>query len=93
MSNFGRVCTGRFHGAILASMLKIPFTAYPSNTHKIIGMMEDMGLEDLYFRTREEALFNMPLKFSDKQWTNLNKYTSDASVKIEESFNWIDDLF
>lgn len=43
MSEYKRVVTGRFHGVCLAMMWGMPFTAYPSNTHKIIGMLEDIG--------------------------------------------------
>jgi hypothetical protein len=39
----GLVHTGRFHGCILCIKHGTPFIAYPSNSHKIEGLMKDLG--------------------------------------------------
>ena len=35
--------TGRFHGLMAALKTRTPFAAYPSNTHKINGVLETLG--------------------------------------------------
>lgn len=39
------VVTGRFHMVCLALSLGVPVVAFPSNTHKIQGMLTDAGLD------------------------------------------------
>jgi len=59
MSQMGsayKVCTGRFHAACLAMLWGMPFSAYPSNTYKTEGMMNDAGCLHLYKNNQEEAL-------------------------------------
>lgn len=46
------VVTGRFHGACLALLAGVPFVAVPSNTHKIEGLVADVGLEPERFLCR-----------------------------------------
>ena len=55
-----RLSTGRFHGALIAASLRVPFTAWPSNTHKTLGLMQDMGLEHNFYNTRQEAIAAVP---------------------------------
>lgn len=41
------VVGGRFHPTILAALVGTPFVAVPSNTHKMSGIMEQMGTREL----------------------------------------------
>jgi polysaccharide pyruvyl transferase WcaK-like protein len=47
--------TGRHHGICLAIVARVPFVALGSNTYKIEGMLEMLGLERLYCETLEEV--------------------------------------
>jgi hypothetical protein len=53
------LCTGRFHGVCMALKWGVPFSAFPSNTHKTLGMMTDAGCSHLYFETQDEAMENI----------------------------------
>ena len=80
----GVVC-GRFHAVAACAVLGIPFSAYSSNTHKIEGMMEDMGVGHLCFKTKAEALANVPDTFD----SNIVFYSSLARDSIHKMFNTI----
>ena len=56
MGSAAKVCTGRFHGACLAMLWGMPFSAYPSNTHKTEGMLIDAGCSHLFKPSKQEAL-------------------------------------
>jgi len=79
------LCTGRFHGACMALKWGMPFSAYPSNTHKTLGMMTDAGCPHLYFETQEEAEENI-------QPFDGSEYVANARIKIEKMFDRICDL-
>lgn len=89
---FGRVCTGRFHGISLAAAYEMPFSAYPSNTNKSKGVMTDIGIPELFFKTREEALLNIPKEFSTDQLRRIRNYFAEAKVKTEALFDDIDKI-
>ena len=46
--------TGRFHGVVFATIAGTPFLAFPSNSHKIEGLLKDMGCEDLLIKSFKE---------------------------------------
>lgn len=83
-----RMCCGRFHAVAACAVLGIPFSAWPSNTHKIVGMMEDMGIEHYHFRTKEEALAHVPTDFN----SNIVLYVEDAKLKIHKLFERLEDF-
>lgn len=83
LSNYRRICTGRFHGVVFCSILGIPFSAYNGNTHKIRGICADMGVESRYFVDRKQALQHIPTTPPD----SVLKYTMSAKGKIEQMFN------
>lgn len=76
------IVTGRFHGAVFCAMLGIPFSCYPSNTHKIQGLCKDMGIEEHYHLNKATAMHNCPKKIND----NVRKYIQTASVSIHNMF-------
>lgn len=86
MSNYSRVCTGRHHGVCVAASLGIPFSAWPSNTHKIYGMMNDMGVPHHHYTTKNEAVKNVPTNFDIK----IKQYVKEAKEKI---INFFDNLY
>ena len=80
---YKRICSGRHHGVAVSAMLKRPFSAWPSNTHKIQGMMTDMGVFENFFKTQKEALNNVPTVFDE----NISRYTEQAKIDIERMFD------
>ena len=57
---YKRLCVGRFHGAVAAACLGIPFSTWPSNTHKIQGLMKDMGVSHHHYDNKKDAMANVP---------------------------------
>ena len=63
LCSYSRLCIGRFHAAIAALVLEIPFSAWPSNTKKIDYLMQDLDLAEYFYPTFELALNNCPSSF------------------------------
>ena len=83
MSKYKKVCTGRHHGVCVAASLGIPFSAWPSNTHKILGMMSDMGIRQHHYNTEAEAFKNIPEVIDPK----VLAYVQEAKFKIVNFFD------
>jgi len=83
IGQYDRLVLGRHHGVMAAASIGIPWSAYPSNTHKIQGMMRDMGVEDRYYQTMEEAQQNIP----DKLPQSVEEYVKSGRKKITELFD------
>jgi len=77
------LCIGRFHAAIAASVLGIPFSTWDSNTWKMRGLMHDMGLSHLHFNNRSEAMDSIPSEFDPK----ISLFVEQAQHKIETMFD------
>jgi hypothetical protein len=80
---YKRICCGRFHSVAACAVLGIPFSAWPSNTHKIEGMMEDMGVLEHFYYLKEDALENVPVDFNG----NIALYSDLAQVDITNLFS------
>lgn len=78
-----RMCIGRFHAAIAASVLGIPFSTWDSNTWKMRGLMHDMGLSHLHFTNREEAMKAIPLEYDPA----ISEFVERAKENIETMFD------
>lgn len=74
------IYTGRFHGVCVAAMMNQPFAAWPSNTHKIEGLLADMGVPHLYFKTWQKACENVPRILPD----SVIEYVTRAPQTIRE---------
>ena len=81
----GVVC-GRFHSALACAVLGIPFSLYPSNTHKNMGLALDMGISHLHGDTRKEAISMVPDSFPEQ----IHKYVEDGQKKVNELFEKMD---
>ena len=55
-----RAVCGRFHAAIACAVLGVPFKTWDSNTHKIEGLMRDMGLAQRHSAEQAKALAGLP---------------------------------
>lgn len=85
LCSFKRLCIGRFHAAVAASCLGIPFATWDSNTWKLRGMMADMGLSHLHSKTLEDAIRHVPSFFDP----SIVSYTKAARLKVEKCFDEI----
>lgn len=88
LCEYRRICAGRFHAAVLAIILDIPFSAWESNTWKIRGMLKDMGLSGLCYGTRTEALENVP----NQSNPDIRVFAIEARKKIEATFDEISEI-
>jgi len=86
LSRYRRMVCGRYHAAVACSVLGIPFTCWPSNTWKIEGMLEDMGLPGLLFQTQKEAAENCPISFDKESNEKIDAYVRTAQMKIDSLF-------
>lgn len=82
-NKYKRICTGRHHGVALAAILGKPFSAWPSNTHKILGMMIDMNIPQHHYTNQNDAIENVP-HVLDK---NVTTYIESAKIKITNMFD------
>lgn len=85
LSSYRRLCIGRFHAAVAASVLEIPFSTWDSNTWKTRAMMKDMGVPQLHFETRQQAIAGAPREFAPE----IRQFTREARQRIEASFDHI----
>lgn len=83
LTSYKRVCAGRFHAAVVASILGVPFSAWDSNTWKTRGMLEDMGVPHLHFEKRHDALRGIPQEFDAR----IRTYADNAKIKVESAFD------
>lgn len=76
--------TGRFHGVCMAAYYGIPFLAFKSNSHKIEGMLKDMGCSDLLIEREEEI--SHKLRLGRHLIDKAQKYAKEARAKQEQLF-------
>lgn len=81
------VVCGRFHAVAAAAVAGVPFVAYPSNTWKVQGMLDDMGQLDRLFKDREEC----HKKVSYDWDTDIDFYCGAASAKIHTMFDRLEE--
>lgn len=88
LSQYRRICVGRFHAAIACAVLEIPFATWDSNTWKTRGLMADMGVPQLHFDSYQDARRGTPATFSPA----IRQYTQAAPARIEQMFDTLADL-
>ncbi len=88
LCEYERLCIGRFHAAIAASVLGIPFATWESNTWKTRGLMRDMGVEHLHFGSSREARAHVPEQFDPQ----IAEFASAALGRVEAMFDRIAEL-
>lgn len=88
ITQYRRLCIGRFHAATTAAVLGIPFSVWPSNTHKMIGMLTDMGVPHLHCATKKQALDNVPEELDSR----IEQYATTAREQIYHMFDNIPNL-
>lgn len=94
--------TGRFHGLILLLMTRTIPLALPSNTHKIEGMLEDIGILDkvllppewLKMGNHEKQEFAQARvdRWTEQDWDKVRDYIAHARTKIASLFDELSTL-
>lgn len=88
------VITGRFHMACLCLLLRTPLIAHPSNSHKIEGMLGDVGLahrvmsSDRVTATERER-FSC---WADGESEAVTNYVTEARSSINNMFSEVREL-
>ncbi len=82
------LCAGRFHAAIAAAVMGIPFSTWESNTWKTQGMMIDMGIEHLHFPTLSQAVAGVPTTMDPK----VKPFVLGARKRIRTMFNQLNQI-
>lgn len=77
------LCAGRYHAAIAAAVMGIPFSTWESNTWKTRGMMRDIGIEHLHFAQLADAVAAVPSQMDPK----VKVYVLSARKRIRLMFN------
>jgi len=94
--NARRVVTGRFHAMLLCAKYGIPFIVIESNTHKVQGVLKDIGFLDheMYIEKNELNIDQLSIRMSEFEriWTPekfalMEKYTQVANRKLNEIFH------
>lgn len=88
------VVCARFHGLCFALQTLTPFVAIGSNSHKVEGILEDVGLAEGGILTADEIDLDFMEFMSNKGFTSqeiqlICSYNSEAKIKIKEMFSAI----
>ena len=75
--------TGRSHSVCIAINIYMPFLAINSNSYKIEGLLNDVGLRNRLIRNEENILneINYNIHFSEKEKIKINNYLIDSRIK------------
>lgn len=93
ISNANMLISGRFHVICIAIINETPFIALPSNTHKTIGLLEDIGLSDRYFQTLPSVTIIQDLaRLSRYEIDLIRKYKLSSHNKITKMFDVLEGL-
>lgn len=82
LSRHRAVVCGRFHGAVACAVLGIPFSVYPSNTHKNLGLVTDIGIPHLHGQSQAEAIALCP----DELPEQVTRYVAEAQSRVNTLF-------
>jgi hypothetical protein len=88
LTSYRRLCIGRFHGVVAASVLGIPFSSWESNTWKIRGLMKDMNAEHLHFASQDEAVRHVPQVMP----ISVAEFAEEAVIRIDAMFDQIAEI-
>ncbi|CEA05843.1 Polysaccharide pyruvyl transferase [Pseudomonas saudimassiliensis] len=86
------VITGRFHMVTLCIVTRTPFYALRSNTFKIEGLLQEVGLTDRICSSYAEGISRKDkIQFSDAELATISSYVGDARRKSRSMFQEIHD--
>ena len=89
IANLKFLVAGRYHSLCFSLKVLTPFVAIKSNSHKIEGMLDDIGIGSNRLISEKE-LENIEIKeFSSEELMKIKKYIETAPLKIENMFKKI----
>jgi hypothetical protein len=83
IESFSHIATGSYHGALVCAMLDIPFSMWPSNTHKMIALANDMGVKNIHYENKSAAINSIPKTNAD----SIKEYIIDSQNRINHFFD------
>lgn len=87
MSGLDLYVTGRFHGVCLAAMVNKPFLAFPTNSHKMEGLLKDMRCPELLIESFEEIRSKQAQ--AKRSVVKAHNYALKAKEEIEDFFKLV----
>jgi polysaccharide pyruvyl transferase WcaK-like protein len=86
--------TARFHALCFAIQTQTPFIALSSNTHKVEGLLKDIGLDSKKIINWDhlDTIKDVECTLTSLELEKINHYIDQAKVKIDQMFNEIDSL-
>ena len=86
--------SGRFHSICLSLISFTPFLAQSSNTFKIQGLLNDIGLRDRFIEDHQISLKLIEKNsfFEKSEKDKITEYSFNAKIKIDNLFNKIANL-
>jgi hypothetical protein len=86
ISNLKLIVVGRYHSLCFALKTFTPFEAIKSNSHKIEGLLIDIGINN-EFQVKQIELISLNLNgFNDKEILKISEYVNAAPLRIENMF-------
>lgn len=82
--------TGRFHGLCLSAMVGTPFLVFPSNSHKIEAILDDMNCPELLIHSLDEV--EQKKEIAIQSISKAYNYANNAKGKIKNLFKKIGEL-
>ena len=92
IANLNFLIVGRYHSLCFALKTLTPFVALKSNSHKIEGMLEDIGMGQNRIIEENDIVKIKMKSFSDSEQTKILDYINTAPIKIENMFKEIKKL-
>lgn len=96
VKGLGLLVTGRFHSLCFAIQTLVPFIALASNSHKIEGLVADIGLGqgrvlpiELVEKYSIGEMIESYGRYTDEEKEMIRRYNRDAVVKINSMFDEI----
>ena len=91
ISDLSLIIVGRYHSLCFALKTLTPFIAIKSNSFKIEGMLEDIGIGNKCIQPLDNSRKNIEknIFFSDEETKRIKLYTYQATNKIEIMFKEI----
>lgn len=90
LGRFERVISGRFHGCCLAFLRGLPVLGLPSNTHKIEGLFDDVGVGPTgLIPVRGPADLDQRFRFVQSRLGSVRRYVRQARSEIDQMFGRI----
>jgi polysaccharide pyruvyl transferase WcaK-like protein len=86
IANLKFLVVARYHSLCFALKTSTPFVAIKSNSHKIEGMLEDIGIGNNRI-VDEKKIENIEVKeFTQEELIKINQYIETAPLRIESMF-------